>query len=607
MVGYAPPGNTDTAYRYFLEHGWTPAQAAGIVGNLMQESGPSLDPTIAGDGGAAYGIAQWNDRRPALFDWAQSGGRDPGDLQTQLDYIQHELGTTESRAADALRRAQTPQDAASAFLGFERPAGFSWSDPTGSHGYDNRVANALSLYGGGTMPQPMSSMPAGTAAGGQDMATGGLLGVQPAAAPALQQSWLGGLLDIQPSEEQGLLGQIVNPQNSSDRQAIMQMAAAMLQASGPSTEPRGFGTSLGAGLQGYAQGQAIGARQDENKLRAQARAQMEAMIAALPPEQQALARANPAAFSELMMQRQFAGPAAPINAGGGLFLDPTTMQPVADYRQPDAPKPMEINGQLVDPTTGRVMGDYRSPETPSAPTTRTVNRGGVEVQQEWNGSGWTDVGAGPRWAPPDPSTTGPAFKDERSLAAEFEKAAAPFAAVQQSYSAIQNLAQDPTGASDIALVYALFKTIDPTSTVRESEFASAAGAMGLPEQFVAEFQSLANGQFLSPQMRQDIISVAQQYYQQQSTDYSRMTDYYTKTATDYGFDPERVLRPIMRPEGSSPSPTPSAPGGATSVSAPGAPALDLSGMSDADADKAFESMPSGTVYIGPDGNQYRKP
>ena len=62
MVGFAPPaGNADAAYRYFLSRGWTPAQAAGIVGNLQQESGPGLDPTIAGDGGNAFGIAQWNE------------------------------------------------------------------------------------------------------------------------------------------------------------------------------------------------------------------------------------------------------------------------------------------------------------------------------------------------------------------------------------------------------------------------------------------------------------------------------------------------------------------------------------------------------------------
>jgi hypothetical protein len=170
------------------------------------------------------------------------------------------------------------------------------------------------------------------AAGGGQMASG-LLGAAPAA--PLRQGWLGGLLGVEPEEEGGgILNAILNPQNQSDRQGILQMAAAMLQASGPSTAPRSFGSSLGAGLQGYAQGQAFGAKQDERKLTAQARAQMEAMIAALPPEQQALARANPEQFAALLMERQFAGPPAPIHVGNTL-VDPTNFQPL--YTAPGQP------------------------------------------------------------------------------------------------------------------------------------------------------------------------------------------------------------------------------------------------------------------------------
>ena len=339
MVGFAPPaGNADAAYRYFLARGWTPAQAAGIVGNLQQESGPGLDPTIVGDGGNAFGIAQWNDRRDALHGWAQSGGMDPAALQTQLDFISHELNTTEGRAAAALRGAQTPEEAARAFLGFERPQGFSWADPTGSHGYQNRVANALRLYGGGTMPQPMSSMPApGPAAGGQSMAGGGLLGVQP---PALRQSWLGGLLGVEPSADQGILGSFLNPQGSADRLGLLGLAANLLQASGPSTDPShgSFGSALGAGLQGYVAGSETGAKRDERDRR---KAAIDAMLSGAGgnPQIAALAAAFPEQYGAAMLQQAFQGPAQPI----------------------------EINGQLVDPTNMQVLGDFRTPERAPQP------------------------------------------------------------------------------------------------------------------------------------------------------------------------------------------------------------------------------------------------
>src|SRR5215213_9813641 len=36
--------NVETAYKFFVANGWTPDQSAGIVGNLMVESGDSIDP-----------------------------------------------------------------------------------------------------------------------------------------------------------------------------------------------------------------------------------------------------------------------------------------------------------------------------------------------------------------------------------------------------------------------------------------------------------------------------------------------------------------------------------------------------------------------------------
>src|SRR5260221_12348293 len=50
--------NSRTAFDYFLGKGLTAVQAAGIIGNLMQES--NVDPTAAQPGGPGRGIAQWS-------------------------------------------------------------------------------------------------------------------------------------------------------------------------------------------------------------------------------------------------------------------------------------------------------------------------------------------------------------------------------------------------------------------------------------------------------------------------------------------------------------------------------------------------------------------
>lgn len=153
--------NVAAVQRRLLELNYTPAQIAGIIGNLQQESGRNLDPNVVGDKGTAFGIAQWRGPRyEGLQSFAQQRGVDWRDPSLQADYIHHELNTTERRAGDLLRGAKTPEEAARAFIGFERPAGFTWDNPTGGHGWDNRLKNAYALL---DQPLPDGSAPTQTA------------------------------------------------------------------------------------------------------------------------------------------------------------------------------------------------------------------------------------------------------------------------------------------------------------------------------------------------------------------------------------------------------------------------------------------------------------
>jgi hypothetical protein len=96
--------NEITAYNYFIGKGFTPAQAAGIVGNLEQED-PGLIPTRKQTNGPAMGIAQWEPPR-----WAQLKayeGTNALTLQGQLDFIWHELQTTEAAAYSAVKGCTT--------------------------------------------------------------------------------------------------------------------------------------------------------------------------------------------------------------------------------------------------------------------------------------------------------------------------------------------------------------------------------------------------------------------------------------------------------------------------------------------------------------------
>jgi hypothetical protein len=100
------------AFKYYQEKGVAPHIAAGIVGNLMQESG--LNPYAKGDNGQATGVAQWHpDRFSGLQKFA--GNRNPYDLKTQLDYVLYEA----NQRGD-LQALQGTKDAGEAAYHFAR-------------------------------------------------------------------------------------------------------------------------------------------------------------------------------------------------------------------------------------------------------------------------------------------------------------------------------------------------------------------------------------------------------------------------------------------------------------------------------------------------------
>lgn len=109
------------AFDYFVRMGWTPAQSAGIVANLWAES--RLNPAAVGDGGQAYGIAQWHPPRQAGF--AALIGKDihGSTLEEQLAYVHAELQGTEKAAGEVLATCTTATDAGAAVsMHYERPA-----------------------------------------------------------------------------------------------------------------------------------------------------------------------------------------------------------------------------------------------------------------------------------------------------------------------------------------------------------------------------------------------------------------------------------------------------------------------------------------------------
>lgn len=109
--GSADPNAKATALQYFEKMGWTSAQAAGIVANLVHESG--LRPGAVGDNGKALGIAQWHPDRQAEFARVFGKSMAEASYEEQLAFVQHELTKgNEQRAGRALAGTNDPRSAA---------------------------------------------------------------------------------------------------------------------------------------------------------------------------------------------------------------------------------------------------------------------------------------------------------------------------------------------------------------------------------------------------------------------------------------------------------------------------------------------------------------
>lgn len=127
VVPHTRPSSAETKKRasdaiaYLQKKGWTQEQAAGIVANLVQESG--LDPKAVGDSGLAGGIAQWHpDRRTAIATKFKKPIEDMS-LEEQLDAVDWEMREGSERGAGKKLAAAKSAGEAGAIVSrfYERP------------------------------------------------------------------------------------------------------------------------------------------------------------------------------------------------------------------------------------------------------------------------------------------------------------------------------------------------------------------------------------------------------------------------------------------------------------------------------------------------------
>lgn len=103
-------------------------------------------------------------------------------------------------------------------------------------------------------------------------------------------------------------------------------------------------------------------------------------------------------------------------------------------------------------------------------------------------------------------------------------------------SSLKELAKESSGASDMALVFAFMKAMDPESVVRESEYASAAATGKPDERMMGLVSKWWTGGPLSRGQRQAFIKAAQAAQSGHKSAYERATKTYKRVAAKHDYD-----------------------------------------------------------------------
>lgn len=128
---------------------------------------------------------------------------------------------------------------------------------------------------------------------------------------------------------------------------------------------------------------------------------------------------------------------------------------------------------------------------------------------------------------------------EGGLRKEFVKASAPFTDSRDAFRRV--MASENTGAGDVSLIFNFMKTLDPGSTVREGEFATAEQTAGIPGRVVQQYNKAITGERLTQDQRAEFKSQAEVLFERQKQQHEQRVTQFGGIAGRLGITPENVL------------------------------------------------------------------
>lgn len=143
----------------------------------------------------------------------------------------------------------------------------------------------------------------------------------------------------------------------------------------------------------------------------------------------------------------------------------------------------------------------------------------------------------------------PDVKGESKLREEYTKRTNTFSLVADNYRKVKTHSKDGNGASDMSLVFSFMKMLDPTSVVREGEYATAENTGGVSDKVSNTYNKLIDGSRLTARQRANFVKSAENEYKSNLSTYERTTERYRKLAKQYGYDPDRIISDLTAIDG----------------------------------------------------------
>lgn len=140
-----------------------------------------------------------------------------------------------------------------------------------------------------------------------------------------------------------------------------------------------------------------------------------------------------------------------------------------------------------------------------------------------------------------PSQISAAFK----LADDYEQASKTFVSLTDSYNRIAASSKDPSAAGDLSLIFAYMKMLDPTSVVREGEFATAQNTGSIPQNIWSRYNRVTTGERLSPSIRADFVDRSNKLYQAAISQQRQTDQRFLERGQRFGIPAEYYMRDLI--------------------------------------------------------------